>query len=107
MTNPVVETLQAQISHILTETPGCTSLVELSIDTGDSPPFQSYPYRLPVKLMQPVRTALDLLLSLHIIEPCSGPWSSPTLPVLKKDGSVHICVDFRCRKMLLPSLTLT
>lgn len=59
-----LKTLQAQFSHILTKTPGRTSLVELSIDTGDSPPFQSYPYRLPVKLMQPVRTALDLLLSL-------------------------------------------
>ena len=27
-----------------------------------------------------------------IIEPCSGPWSSP---IVQKDGSFRLCVDFR------------
>ena len=68
----------------------------MSIDIGDNSPFQSYTYRFPVKLIEPVKDALDILLSHKIIEPCSGPWSSPILPVLKKDGSsIHICIDFR------------
>ena len=45
----------------------------MSIDTGDNSPFQSYYYRLPVKLIEPVKNALDILLSHKIIEPCSGP----------------------------------
>ena len=87
--------LKSQFSHILTDNPGCTTVLEMSIDTGDALPFQSYPYRLPVQLVQPVKDALDLLLSKGIIEPCSGPWSSPMLPVKKRDGSVRICIDFR------------
>ena len=88
--------LKSQFSHILTDNPGCTTVLEMSIDTGEAPPFQSYPYRLPVQLVQPVKYALDLLLSKGIIEPCSGPWSSPMLPVKKRDGSVRICIDYRC-----------
>ena len=30
-----------------------------------------------------------------IIEPSHSPWSSPMIPVKKKDGSVRICIDFR------------
>ena len=29
-------------------TPNCTSVNEMSVDTGDNSTFQSYPYRLPV-----------------------------------------------------------
>ena len=86
----ILASLKSQFSHILTDNPGCTTVLEMSIDTGEAPPFQSYPYRLPVQLVQPVKDALDLLLSKGIIELCSGPWSSLMLPVKKQDASVRI-----------------
>jgi len=79
-----LHSLQAEFASILTATPGCTSVIDMSIDTGENPPFQSYPYRLPVKLVVPVKEAIDLLLSHSIIEPCSGPWSSPMLTCVEK-----------------------
>ena len=77
------------------DSPGATHLLEVAIDTGDHAPFQSFPYRIPTSMLSSVKSTLDNLLSLGIIEPCSGPWSSPMLPVKKKDGSIRISIGFR------------
>ena len=90
-----LQNLQSSAADILTSKPGCTNLLVVSIDTGDAIPFQSSPYRLPAHLMEPVKVALDGLLTAGIVEPSSGPWSSPMIPVKKKDGSIRICIDFR------------
>ena len=42
-----------------------------------------------------IKAALDTLLSEHIIEPSTSTWSNHLLPVLKKDQTIRICIDFR------------
>ena len=93
--------IQQLFSSILKDNPSNTSLMEMSINTGDAVPFQSMPYRLPVAVVEPVRDALDVLLSANIVEPLTSPWSSPMLPVKKKNGSVSICIDFRLAELLV------
>ena len=61
----------------------------MKINAGDSKPFQSVPYGLPVTLVQPVKDAHDILLSAKIIEPSYSPWSSSMIPV-KKEGRVSV-----------------
>ena len=36
------------------------------------------------------------MLEARVIEPSKSPWSSPIHVVRKKEGSIHICVDYRC-----------
>ena len=64
----------------------------LEIETG---PVKSVPYQIPDKWKEPVRQELMTLRELGILVPTTSPWSSPIVPVPKKDGAVRVCVDFR------------
>ena len=47
-------------------------------------------------MKEKIEKELDRLMSLGILEPRQfSEWSSPIVPVLKSDGSVRICGDFK------------
>lgn len=51
---------------------------------------------LPFALREKVENELNNLQKLGIIKPVNySPWGTPIVPVLKKDGSVRICGDFK------------
>ena len=74
---------------------GRTNILKHSINTGDSPPIRQHPRRLPFHQKEVVRGLLNDMIDQEIIEPASGPWSSPIVLVTKKDGSPRFCVDYR------------
>ena len=80
---------------VLKETPGETSILEHSIDSGDAPPVRAAPYQIPDKWRDAVREEIGTLKQLGILVPSTSPWGSPIVPVAKKDGGVRVCVDFR------------
>ena len=84
-----------QFKDVLGDTPGLTNELTLSINTGDSPPVRSHPYRIPPCWKEEVKNQIDQLLSLGIIQASESPWSSAVVTVRKKDGGVRICVDYR------------
>ena len=69
--------------------------VSLEVDEAVSPKF--YKARnVPYAMRSKVDVELDRLLAQNIIEPvahCS--WAAPIVPVLKSDGTVRICGDYR------------
>lgn len=68
---------------------------KLSLKTGSSPRFikaRPVPYALRPK----VEMELDNLVNSGVLEPvCVSDWATPIVPVLKKNGTLRICGDFK------------
>ena len=82
-------------AEILTDVPGRSKMLKHSINTGDHPPVRSSPYSISAARMQGVQDEVDQLLKLGIIVPSQSPWTSPIVPIVKSDGSIRMCVDYR------------
>uniref|UniRef100_A0A1B6LP54 RNA-directed DNA polymerase n=1 Tax=Graphocephala atropunctata TaxID=36148 RepID=A0A1B6LP54_9HEMI len=79
---------------------GCTSAVKHSIDTGNSPPLKTRPYRIPHALKPVVDSIIENQLKDGIIAPSFSPWNSPLILIPKKLGPDNIqqwraVVDYR------------
>ena len=74
---------------------GETDLVELHIDTADTPPSRQRARRMPFAVRKEVAKQLKMMQNLDVIQPSCSPWASPVVLVRKKDGSHRFCVDYR------------
>ena len=79
---------------------GKTLLIEMDIDTGNSPPIVSRLYTLPLKHYEWVRKEISTLERAGIITKSISPWASPVVIVPKKSApgeppQRRMCVDFR------------
>ena len=88
---------------------GKTLLVEMDINTGDSPPIASKPYTLSVKHYDWVQKEITTLEKAGIITKSISPWTSPVVIVLKKSAlgeppQRRMCVDFRRLNKQLPEV---
>jgi hypothetical protein len=72
-----------------------TPFAEHQIDTGDSTPIASPPYRLTPGKRQILQVEINAMLEAGIIEECESAWASPAVLVPKPDGSIPVCVDYR------------
>ena len=86
---------------------GKTSLVEMEIDTGDSPPITQKPYTLPLKHAKWVQKELEILEKAGVIVRSVSPWVSPIVVVPKRTApeeppKQRLCVDYRAINSLLP-----
>ena len=77
---------------------GHTSLVEHSIDTGDSRPIRQGLRRHPVAHLDIIDQQVDEMMRHDLVEPAASPWSSNVVMVRKKDGSFRLCGDYRALK---------
>ena len=86
---------------------GKTPLVEMEIDTGDSPPITQKPYTLPLKHAEWVQKELEILEKAGVIVRSVSPWASPIVVVPKRTApgeppKRRLCVDYRAINSLLP-----
>ena len=78
-----------------------TDLVTVHFETGNQPPINIRPYRIPLSQRDQVATTIEDLLQAGLIERSSSPWSFPLVMVEKKPDNpgepkkTRMCVDFR------------
>ena len=88
---------------------GKTLLVEIDIDTGDSPPIACRPYTLSLKHHDWVKKEIEILDRAGIIDKSISAWVSPVVIVPKKSKpgeppKRRMCVDFRRLNGRLPEV---
>ena len=85
---------------------GKTPLVEMEIDTGNSPPITQKPYTLPLKHAEWVQKELEILEKAGVIVRSVSPWASPIVVVPKRTAlgeppKRRLCADYRAINGLL------
>ena len=80
---------------IFTDIPGMTNIGEHEINLTSEQPLRMKPYPLPYALRDTVKSEIQSMLDMNIIELSDSPYSSPVVLVSKKDGSNRFCIDFR------------
>ena len=71
---------------------GC---IEHKILLHDDTPICQKPRRFPQPVSDEIEAQCEELQLLDVIEPSSSAWSSPIVPVRKRDGTLRLCVDYR------------
>ena len=69
--------------------------IEHRIDLSDDIPVNLPSRRLPYSLHAPVKEEINKLLSNDFIEHSDSQYASPIVPIVKKNGSVKIAIDYR------------
>ena len=88
--------MEKEFPEAFSDLPGKTDVCLLTIRTLGEQPIASHPYRIPDRLKDGVREEVLKLVELGIVMPSQSPWASLVVPVPKQDGSVRVCIDYRC-----------
>ena len=88
---------------------GCTQLVTMDVDTGDSPPICQKLYTLPLKHYNWEQQQIETLECAGVIRKSISPWASPIVVVPKKSAPGkpprrRMCIDFRKLNDLQPKV---
>ncbi|OWZ24444.1 LOW QUALITY PROTEIN: hypothetical protein PHMEG_000515 [Phytophthora megakarya] len=71
---------------------GRTDLLKFEIDPGNSPPFNSQPYRVSEAEGEVMESEIQQHLDLGFIRESRSPWASPVLMIRKPDGGIRFCI---------------
>ena len=74
---------------------GCASVTEHRIELNDYTPIRQRPRRFPEPVVEAIEEQCRQLQALDIITPSKSAWSSPVVPIRKKDGTMRLCIDYR------------
>ncbi|CAH8499030.1 unnamed protein product [Dicrocoelium dendriticum] len=75
--------------------PGRANTICHQIDTGMAEPITKRPRRVPTQYREELRKMIEDRLDAKIIILSKSPWSSLTVLVKKKNGSLRLCIDYR------------
>ena len=74
---------------------GRTHLGEHVIDTGDAKPIKQRPRRVPIAFADQEEKVIKQMEEQKIIRKSNSPWASPLCLVMKPNGKVRPCIDYR------------
>ena len=72
-----------------------THLGEHVIDTGDAKPVKQRPRRVPIAFADQEEKVIKQMEEQKIIRKSNSPWASPLCLVMKPNGKVRACIDYR------------
>ena len=90
-----LDDLLQQYESVLTDVPGKTHLVEHTVHLTTDHPIRSKPYPTPHATRDAVKTELEAMLKLGVIEHSNSAYASPIVLVRKPDGTNRFCIDYR------------
>lgn len=90
-----LQQLVNQFPALFRQRPGRTEMCQHTIHLTDPAPSRQRPYRVPERLVEPLKEEIKMMKELGVIEPSVSEWSSPMVIVPKKDGTLRVCIDFR------------
>ena len=74
---------------------GCAEDLQLKLNLSDSTPVQQNYIAVPRPLYPELKQYIEDLLNRGFIKNSKSPYSSSCVIVRKKDGSMHLCIDYR------------
>ena len=87
--------LLEEFEDVLSIKPGKTGLIEHHIVISTTKPIKLPPYRVPQAYQIMVRKETKKMLNQGIIEHSVSEWVLSIVAILKIDGSLRLCVDYR------------
>ncbi|KAL3216462.1 hypothetical protein MRX96_033068 [Rhipicephalus microplus] len=93
--DPRMKHILEELSEIFTTTPGCTTLAEHRIDTGDNPPVRCKLRPVNSKKQAIMDNCIQDLLAQNLIRPSQSQHASAPVLVEKKSGGYRMAVDYR------------
>ena len=100
------------LNGFFSDCPGLCSVGKCTIEVSEGSDVVNLPPRqIPLYIRKAVEEEINNLLRSGIIVESNSEWSSPVVPVRKKDGSIRLCVEYwelnritPLRRFWLPSL---
>ena len=80
---------------VFTDVPKRTTLMDCKIELTTNEAIRSRPYPVPQAMRETIRSEVEDMLRLGVIERSDSPYGHPIVIVKKADGSNRFCIDFR------------
>ena len=68
--------------------------IEHSIELSDVTPVYESPRRITYSDREPISKAIDELQAKDFVEPSRLQYGSPVVPIVKRNGEIHLCCDY-------------
>lgn len=86
----------ALISEYATHNPelGTIPNVEMEIKVTSDAPIRKLPYKVPFKLLEPMKDEIKRLMKLGVVVESESSYASASFPILKRNGKIRLIEDY-------------
>ena len=90
-----IRDILSKFQNTLTDISGRTDVLEYDLRLTDTKPFKVHQYPTPFRAKEEIEKEIETMLEQDIIRPSSSPYCSHITVIVKPDGGIRLCIDFR------------